>query len=364
MARVYIGGGTGDVEVPTGGDGGVTDVTATAPITSTGGTTPNIAIDPATETAAGSMSAADKIKLDGLPTPPIPSSIVFRPGYVGPALPNVFTTEAALAAATQALNGAAYTLFWDLSLIPGAYFFATVGQLDLAPNGTWTDGGNAYIIAFTKGTTIANLPVLVTGQLRIVSEQAQPIFTGSQYPFFMAFEGISNFQSNQGAFISVINGGFYVVTMRDESYMEGFAVDPAMLTCDATSTIEVYLQDGTGLYSTAVVAAPGGTAIVFNYSPDTYIYPTLYPIVFADGLFIDYDGGATAAIPPARSHGGIIFEAPTGILYWSNASAWVPLDAGGFSYAPAVIANWSGTAPTSVANALDRIAAHVGPIPT
>jgi hypothetical protein len=33
------------------------------------------------------------------------------------------------------------------------------------------------------------------------------------------------------------------------------------------------------------------------------------------------------------------------------------------AYTPAVIANWSGTAPTSVANALDRIAAHTGPIP-
>lgn len=32
-------------------------------------------------------------------------------------------------------------------------------------------------------------------------------------------------------------------------------------------------------------------------------------------------------------------------------------------YVPAVLANWSGTAPTSVANALDRIAAKITPIP-
>jgi len=32
-------------------------------------------------------------------------------------------------------------------------------------------------------------------------------------------------------------------------------------------------------------------------------------------------------------------------------------------YTAAVVGNWSGTNPTSVANALDRIAAHVGPIP-
>ena len=46
--------------------GAVTGVTATAPITSTGGNTPDIGISAATTSAAGSMSAADKTKLDGI----------------------------------------------------------------------------------------------------------------------------------------------------------------------------------------------------------------------------------------------------------------------------------------------------------
>ncbi len=50
-----------------GGGGTVTSVTGTAPVTSTGGTTPAIRITPASDVAAGSMSAADKTKLDGLP---------------------------------------------------------------------------------------------------------------------------------------------------------------------------------------------------------------------------------------------------------------------------------------------------------
>lgn len=33
------------------------------------------------------------------------------------------------------------------------------------------------------------------------------------------------------------------------------------------------------------------------------------------------------------------------------------------AYVPAIVANWNGTAPTSIANALDRLAAHLGPIP-
>lgn len=44
----------------------VASVSGTAPISSTGGTTPAISISEATTSAAGSMSAADKTKLDGI----------------------------------------------------------------------------------------------------------------------------------------------------------------------------------------------------------------------------------------------------------------------------------------------------------
>ena len=47
---------------------GVTSVTGTAPIVSSGGTTPAISINAATTSAAGSMSSADKTKLDGIAT--------------------------------------------------------------------------------------------------------------------------------------------------------------------------------------------------------------------------------------------------------------------------------------------------------
>lgn len=50
-------------ETPTGG---VTNVTGTAPISVSGTTTKNVSISAATTGAAGSMSAADKLKLDGI----------------------------------------------------------------------------------------------------------------------------------------------------------------------------------------------------------------------------------------------------------------------------------------------------------
>src|SRR5215467_996926 len=50
---------------PTGGTGGgVSAVTATPPLQSTGGLAPNLSIDAATDTTPGSLSAADKAKLD------------------------------------------------------------------------------------------------------------------------------------------------------------------------------------------------------------------------------------------------------------------------------------------------------------
>jgi hypothetical protein len=58
--------GTASIVEIGGGSGGVTAVSGTAPITSTGGTTPAIGISAATTSAAGSMSSADKTKLDGI----------------------------------------------------------------------------------------------------------------------------------------------------------------------------------------------------------------------------------------------------------------------------------------------------------
>lgn len=51
-----------------GGGGGLAAVTGTAPIVSSGGTSPDISINAATTSTAGSMSAADKTKLDGIAT--------------------------------------------------------------------------------------------------------------------------------------------------------------------------------------------------------------------------------------------------------------------------------------------------------
>jgi hypothetical protein len=52
---------------------------------------------------------------------------------------------------------------------------------------------------------------------------------------------------------------------------------------------------------------------------------------------------------------------PPSVMLAGGAPA--PVTQGGLGYVPANLADWSGTAPTSVWNALDRIAAKITPIP-
>jgi hypothetical protein len=104
-----------------------------------------------------------------------------------------------------------------------------------------------------------------------------------------------------------------------------------------------------------------------------------YDIIMHTGSNIEEDGlgaSSTNSILVTMDSGCGIGQQPTyGAFYQITASAdcGIPtLPAGGtvfFStmgqdvvYTPSVLANWSGTAPTSVANALDRIAAKIGPI--
>ncbi len=71
----------GRVTAASNGTGGtVTSVTGTAPIVSSGGATPAISITPATSGAAGSMSAADKTKLDAATSANTASTLVMRDG--------------------------------------------------------------------------------------------------------------------------------------------------------------------------------------------------------------------------------------------------------------------------------------------
>jgi hypothetical protein len=79
------------VRIVARGGSGVAAVNVAAPLTTTGGSTPTIGIAPATGTTPGSLSAADKAKLDALADPTLSSS---APQQLGVAFAGVSTQAA------------------------------------------------------------------------------------------------------------------------------------------------------------------------------------------------------------------------------------------------------------------------------
>ncbi len=135
-------GGTLQVQSQAASASGVVAVTGTAPITSSGGPVPNIAITAATDLAAGSMSAADKTKLDGITAGAAVASVsgVAPIGSTGGTTPAI-----SIAAATEATPGsmsAADKTKLD-GLTPGAAVSAVTGS-----NGVASSGGTAPNISW------------------------------------------------------------------------------------------------------------------------------------------------------------------------------------------------------------------------
>ena len=104
--------------LPAGSGGGVSSVTGTAPIASSGGSSPAISITAATTSAAGSMSSADKTKLDGIEA-------------------NADVTDATNVASAGAVMASSPVFSGNVNL--GIYRIgttATNGDILLKPNGT------------------------------------------------------------------------------------------------------------------------------------------------------------------------------------------------------------------------------------
>lgn len=132
-----------------GGGGGVASVTASAPLASSGGANPNITITAATALARGTMSAADKAKLDAisaivtdvLATAPIASS--------GGATPTI-----SIAAATGAVPGSMSAA--DKTKLDGITAGAAVASVGATAPVTST-GGTTPTIALAAGTSTNDL---------------------------------------------------------------------------------------------------------------------------------------------------------------------------------------------------------------
>ena len=151
--------------------GGVSGVTASAPITSSGGATPNIAITAATSVAAGSMSAADKAKVDAI----LPSSLT--------ANRVVITNGSGVLSATADPNGTqlnSVTTRDHLAVTAGGNPVASAGEVRMPQAFTLrardvADVADATVLAF--GAASADVVELGTSSyLTIIEGNAVTVF--------------------------------------------------------------------------------------------------------------------------------------------------------------------------------------------
>jgi hypothetical protein len=125
----------------------VTAVTGTAPIVSSGGTTPAISITAATTSADGSMSAADKTKLNALPLNPVTAVTGTAPIVSSGGTTPAVSITAATTSAAGSMSAADKTKLDSITAV-GQIFSVTV------------PGGGA--VPANSGTTLS---VTVTGVL-------------------------------------------------------------------------------------------------------------------------------------------------------------------------------------------------------
>jgi hypothetical protein len=238
------------------------------------------------------------------------SVFVFRPG--GVAAGNVYTSWATMLAAVALVAGPKWISF-DTSLAP-----CTV------PAGTW-NVDQCTIAGIIPGSTLTFL-------------------NGAHLTFLQVTFGGGCIFTNTGATaVATLTSPLVIVNVTDASLSASGAGHFFDLTA---GFLEVVLIAGAFLAAGSPVlgVAAGLTAVALMTSESQFANGTL------SGLGTVQAQLTSDCLPGVQ--GGLTTYT---VVQASNSNQ--------DKYTPAVLANWSGTAPTSVANALDRIAAKITPIP-
>jgi hypothetical protein len=222
-----------------GGGGTVTGVAGTAPIVSSGGSAPAISITPATSGAAGSMSAADKAKLDGAPT--IVSSVTGTAPIAVATGTSTPVISANLATASDAATGTSATVLMTPQFAVPKNASGMTGAA-LLPGGD--DGA--------RPTTPA------TGMLRYNSQGGTPVkmeyYDGGAWSLLGGGGSITKFVNFDGTNLSIYDSSGVSSITRDGgspvgSYFVNFS--PAMSN---TSYAIVASAGGAGGYTARLVS--------------------------------------------------------------------------------------------------------------
>jgi hypothetical protein len=259
------------------------------------------------------------------PIDEVASGVVWKPGV--PSSGNVVATWEEVQNAIAAVSGA-LNVFVNSSVAP-----AIVGQgiTNCFGRVTFRAGASEYTTVPSSLMTLPDGAILLDpGQLAfgvsvILQGTAQPNLQFSNIRQFAVVAGSS--LENQGTqpAVRVSPGSAFILAL----------VLGSTFTPNPSAAIELTDPSSTGIIASFTGGKFTGNNVVVGPVGST--------------LIIAYDAGVDA-LPTNPGFLGTV----------------VPneVDSASFmKYSPSNLANWSGTAPSSVADALDRIAAHVGPIP-
>ena len=231
----------------TGDNPGVTSVTGSAPIVSSGGNTPAISISAATTSAAGSLSAADKTKINALTGSEVTSvtgtAPVVSSGGATPAI--------SMAAATASVNG--YATSTQITKLDGIATGATAnGTVTGSGTTSGTNTGDQTNISGNAATvtTNANLTGVVTsnGNSTAIADGAIAVakLTGT-LPVAKGGTGVT---ASTGSGSNVLNTSPTLV-----SPVLGAATGTSVTTTGAVSGSEVIASNGLVVNSATVAAS-------------------------------------------------------------------------------------------------------------
>lgn len=245
------------------------------------------------------------------------ATFVFRPG--GTAGANVYTTWSTVMAARAQVQGLAWILVDDSIVSPAPITAGTwnldntilqgiggepteFAQLELEQGAHWTFG--FLQVQYLEIQSVSTLPVttIAAGVVLFFSNQVSMNLSPNVVPFF-----------------DVANGAVFAVNQLGGNFGDN---TNALIEVEAGGTLVWTGALGADLENHAVGGAGAAGGATYFFTSDCIVHTSTTPGTFTQS---------------------------------SQASAE--------GYTATTVANWSGTNPTSVANALDRLAAHVGPVP-